>query len=153
MQCKYAKMPWTITKPVSDSDYWLLPKAPFVLLNSLGLKHCKKGVTNRIKALFKLELNWIRITDNITKKVLPIASEHCDWSFELPFARSFHPPLIYTLANLKQVAFLWRDPIFIYIWILSKTSSQSSVDAIDSWIANSWTTKIARTARRVSQKC
>ena len=68
MQCKYAKMPWTITKPVSDSDYWLLPKAPFVLLKSLGLKHCKKGVTNRIKALFKLELNWIRIMNNITNK-------------------------------------------------------------------------------------
>ena len=34
-----------------------------------------------------------------------------------------------------------------------KTSSQSSVDAIDSWIANSWIAQFTNTARRVSQNC
>ena len=33
------------------------------------------------------------------------------------------------------------------------TSSQSSVDAIDSWIANSWIAQFTNTARRVSQNC
>ena len=35
----------------------------------------------------------------------------------------------------------------------SVTSSQSSVDAIDSWIANCWIAQFTNTARRVSQNC
>ena len=40
-----------------------------------------------------------------------------------------------------------------YILHQYKTSSQSSVDAIDSWIANSWISQFTNTARRVSQNC
>ena len=76
---------------------------------------------------------------------------------------------------LSQQGFFWPNPIFLtpkpqpYKMVIllgfcrnmaggspvpTKTSSQSSVDAIEhSWIANSWIAKIARTARRVSQKC
>ena len=46
-------------------------------------------------------------------------------------------------ASKKETNNIWR--------IL--TSSQSSVDAIDSWIANSWIAQFTNTARRVSQNC